>query len=61
MNDIRPIVSRIAILLPQIISVIIWVQDLHSLRGMVNKIVKITTHVWQLFYAQILVQMKQKL
>jgi len=61
MNDIRPIVSRIAILLPQIISMIIWVQDLHSLRTMVNEIVKITTHVWQLFYAQILVQMKQKL
>ena len=41
MNDIRPIVSGIAILLPQIISVIIWVQDLHSLHKMVKEIVKL--------------------
>jgi hypothetical protein len=37
MNDIRPIICRIAILLPQIICMIIWVQDLHSLHRMIKR------------------------
>jgi hypothetical protein len=40
MNDIRPIICRIAILLPQIIRMIIRVQNLHSLHRMVKGTVK---------------------
>lgn len=42
-NDIRPVISWIPVLLPQIISMVIRVQDLHSLHKVLKRIIKNNT------------------